>query len=102
MPGLAEEIAYRGVFPALLHRALTAGSNSPHNWWPAMITTLAFVLVHPFDLNGWSISFNFANLTLPLIGGAASVWLREHTGSLVFPVLAHNISNTSFYLMGVI
>ncbi len=102
MPGLAEEMAYRGVFLALLHRALSAGGDSPYNWWPAIITTLAFALMHPFfELDGWSISFNFANLILPLLGGAAYVWLREHTGSLVFPIIAHNLSNTSFYLMGV-
>lgn len=102
MPGLAEEMAYRGVFLALLHRALTARRDGPYNWWPAIITTLAFALMHPFfELDGWSITFNFANLTLPLIGGAAFVWLREHTGSLVFPIIAHNASNTSFYIMGV-
>ncbi|GEM_PF-2665834 len=103
MPGLAEEIVYRGVFLALLHRAFTAGRDVPYNWWPAIITTLSFALMHPFfDLDGWSISFNFANLVLPLLGGAAFVWLREHTGSLVFPIIAHNASNTSFYIMGVL
>jgi len=102
MPGLAEEMVYRGVFLALLHRIFTAGKDSVYNWWPAIITTLAFALMHPFfELNGWSITFYFANLWLPLIGGAVFIWLREHTGSLVFPIIAHNASNTSFYIMGV-
>ncbi len=103
MPGFAEEMAYRGVFLALLHRALPAGKDAAYNWWPAIITTLAFALMHPFfELDGWNITINLANLLLPLVGGAVFVWLREHTGSLVFPFIAHNVSNTSFYLMGVL
>lgn len=103
MPGLAEEMVYRGVFLALLHRAFTAGADGTYNWWPAILSTLAFTLMHPFfEMDGWSVTFNFANLWLPLIGGAVFVWLREQTGSLVFPIIAHNLSNTSFYLMGVL
>ncbi len=103
MPGFTEEMVYRGVLLALLHRIFTLKNDGSYNWWPAVIATLAFTLMHPFfELNGWNIQFNYANLMLPLLGGAAFVWLREHTGSLLFPMIAHNASNTSFYVMGVL
>jgi uncharacterized protein len=102
MPGFAEELTYRGIFLVLLHRALTVGRESPADWWPAMITTLAFGLIHGLGLDGWNITFNLLYFVLSLFGAAIFVWLRELTGSLVFPILAHNVSNTFIYLMGVL
>lgn len=102
MPGFAEELAYRGIFLALLHRALSAGREGPVHWWPAIITTLAFGFAHGLALDGWAITFSSVDFVLSLLAAAAFVWLRELTGSLVFPMLGHNVSNTALYLMGML
>ena len=99
MPGLAEELAYRGVFLALLHRALPADEGTAAFWWPAVVTTLAFGLWHGLSLEGGRVSFDFLSFLYPLIGGGAFAWLRERTGSLLFPILAHNAANTALSLV---
>lgn len=100
MPGLAEELVYRGLFLALLHRAVPSDSESAAFWWPAAITTLAFALTHSPNLDGGRVMFDFLPFLYPLIVGAAFAWLRERTGSLTWPVVAHNVSNTAIFVVG--
>ncbi len=102
MPGIAEEIAYRGLLLAFLHSAMPARKGTFTYWWPAIITTLAFGLWHGIEVEGWNISLNFFQFLFPLAGGAAFVWMRELTGSLVFPIIAHNACNTAFFLAAII
>ena len=99
MPGLAEELAFRGVCLALLHRAIPAGRGSAAFWWPGVITTLAFAFTHSPSLRGGHVVFD----VLPsLVGGAVLAWLRERTGSLVWPVIAHDGLNAGILIAGAI
>ncbi len=100
MPGLAEELAFRGVFLALLHRALPASWGSAAFWWPGVITTLAFAFTHSPRLHGGRVAFEFLPFLLPLVAGAVLLWLRERTGSLVWPVVAHNGLNAAILVAG--
>lgn len=102
MPGFAEEIAYRGLFLALLHHAMPARRGSFTYWLPAIITTVAFGLWYGLDVEGWSVTFDAYAFIFPFVGGAAFAWMREKTGSLVFPIIGHNASNLAFYLAGMI
>ena len=100
MPGLAEELAFRGVFLALLSRAVPAPLGSAASWWPAAVTTLAFALTHSPSLDGGRVTFAFLPFLLPLVAGAALAWVRERTGSLVWPVAAHNGLNAAIAVAG--
>jgi uncharacterized protein len=97
MPGLAEELAYRGVFLALL---VTAFGGRRGVIWAAVVTSVAFGLIHGLALDGWSVRFDAMALLFPSLGGLAFAWLRLRTGSLLFPVLAHNGANLAAYLAG--
>ncbi len=94
MPGLAEELAYRGVFMALLHRAMP-GAEGARAWLPVAVTSVAFGLWHGLSVEEGRVAFDAFSALFPFLGGLAFGWLREKTGSLVFPTLAHNLSNTA-------
>ncbi len=88
MPGLVEEVAFRGVLLAAAERAapasrviagvrLTAG---------ALVLTLAFVALH---------GPAFGTLVSVLPAALLYLWLRLKTGSVIVPVVAHNLWNLS-------
>jgi membrane protease YdiL (CAAX protease family) len=88
LPGLVEETLFRGVLLALLDRAFTArrmlaGADFGYG---ALVTTAAFGVLHGFQLGSLLGVWPAALLYL---------WLRARTGSLVMPVLGHNLWNLS-------
>jgi hypothetical protein len=91
LPGLVEEAVFRGVLLALLDRAFSARKQlfgAPLGWGGCVVT-LAFLLLHgvrPGTLIG----------VLP--AALLYLWLRARTGSLVAPVVVHNLWNLSVYL----
>jgi hypothetical protein len=96
MPGLEEEIFYRG----LLLLALNEAFRGRVQWlgvgwgWGAILSSLVFGLAHAFS---YSADAGFAvepiYLTLTAIPSLLGVWLRERTGSLLMPIIAHNFGN---------
>jgi membrane protease YdiL (CAAX protease family) len=91
LPGLVEETVFRGVLLAMLDRAFTgrrrfAGVSAG---WGAAVVTGVFVALH-----GASAGTLLGVLPAALL----TLWLRLHTGSLVAPVLVHNLWNLSVYL----
>lgn len=114
MPGLAEELAVRGVFMGLLYRAFSgiplradvpadAADAGPAAWraraWPILITAVAFGLWHGLGIQDGAVAFDAMSFALPFVGGLAFGWLRDRTGSLVFPILAHNGANLIGHLL---
>jgi membrane protease YdiL (CAAX protease family) len=102
MPGLSEELIFRGILLALLNK--TCGTPwklwGANLGWGAIITTLLFGLVHGLSFSP-SYEFQF-NLGAILATGAAGfffVWLKERSKSLLPGILAHNLSNviTQFF-----
>lgn len=93
-PGLAEEVAYRGVFIGVLHRALPSADGA-RCWWPVVVTAVTFGLWHGLGIQDGAVSFDTLSASFPLVGGLAYGWLRERTGSVAFPVVAHNLGNTA-------
>lgn len=91
LPGLVEEAVFRGVLLALLDRAFPGRRR----WlgvsvgWGGAVVTLVFVALH-----GWSAGTLLGVLPAALL----YLWLRLHTGSLVVPVLVHNLWNLSVYV----
>jgi membrane protease YdiL (CAAX protease family) len=90
LPGLVEEIAFRGVLLALADRAFAARrtiGGAPLGFGGAIVTA-GFCAAH-------GISFGTALGVLP--AALLYLWLRARTGSLVLPVVVHNAWNLSVY-----
>ncbi len=96
MPGLDEEPMFRGVLLYMAGLAL-AGKRFPvfgaSMNWAGLLLVLLFGLVHgiAFQQGAWHIS----PLIVLITGfyGLVLLWLRERSGSLVMPILAHNLVN---------
>lgn len=103
MPGLAEELAFRGVAPALLLGLIHGKQPSDAMPWTVVfITAIMFGLWHGFGYSGGSFSFDLMSFGLTGFGGLIACWLRFNSGSLLFPILLHSIANVAFQLTGLV
>lgn len=100
MPGIQEELFYRGVLLLALNEAFRA-----RVWvagaaigWGGILATVAFGLVHALFFGAEGVSFD--TLSFVVTGGPALLllWFRERTGSLALPIVAHNVANGAFRL----
>lgn len=101
MPGLDEELFYRGVLLLMLNEAFgrpLSVLGAPMGWG-ALVSSVAFGLTHALGYADGAFSLDA--LAMVLTGGPALllVWLREKTGSLVLPILLHNFANSIFHLV---
>ncbi len=96
MPGLEEEIAFRGVLYALLDRAFgtrwrIAGADLG---FAGALTWLAWAGLHAVDVDpGLRLHLHPLEALPPLLGGAFLTYLRARSGSVLPAVLAHGIGN---------
>ena len=101
MPGLNEELVYRGILLAILIKIIPGNMNlsgAPFGWG-IIVSSLLFGLLHGFWLdNNLSIHFEVIALRNATISGLVFAWLRERTGSLVMPVMAHGLEDLLFFL----
>lgn len=97
MPGIAEEVVFRGLFQGLLNQAF------PKRWtiakaqlgWGFILTAIIFGAVHLFSVDRQnSIHFSISNAMAPLVGAFVLGWIRERSSSLLPCVVAHNLGNT--------
>ena len=91
LPGLVEEAVFRGVLLALLDRAFVArwdGFGAPIGWGGVVVSAV-FVVLH---------GVTPGTLVAVLPASLLYLWLRAHTGSLVAPMLTHNLWNLSVHL----
>lgn len=97
MPGIEEEIFYRGILLLALNEAFRGRFQLLGiGWgWGAILSSLVFGLGHAFS---YSVTEGFGldpvYLALTAVPSLLAVWLRERTGSLLMPVLAHNAGNS--------
>lgn len=100
MPSLAEEIAYRGIAPALL-LGLIQKRDAPKTvpWVVICIAAVPFGVVHGLGYSSGAYSFEWGIALHTFTGGIIYGWLRFSTGSLLFPILAHSFANVGFHLM---
>jgi len=101
MPGLAEELVYRGVYLAILDRAYEPDTEilgAPVGWG-VLITSVVFGFGHGLSLDGWTPTLTLFPFAYSVVLGTLFAWLRERTESLVFPVVAHNGFNVIQYLV---
>ena len=93
LPGLVEETVFRGVLLAMADRAV---ASHHARWdvmgtrigWGGLLVTFAFLALH-------GISFGTVLGVLP--AAVLYLWLRQRTGSLLLPIIVHNLWNLSAY-----
>ena len=99
MPGISEEIVYRGVAPAIL-LGLIRGKDQTEGvpWTVVLITAIMFGVWHGLGYSNAGFSFDTLSALFPFIGSIAGGWLRFNSGSLLFPILVHAVANVVFQL----
>jgi hypothetical protein len=101
MPGLNEELIYRGYLLGILDRLMPGKLRiftAPIGWGVIVISFL-FGLLHGFWLDhSLAIRLETVALRNATFSGFAFAWLRERTGSLVLPVIAHGVQDLLFFL----
>jgi len=97
MPGLGEELVYRGVLLMLLNRAFGKSWTlfGARVGWGYIIVTLLFAFLHGVQATSFhAVHIHWGAMIFPLGIGAVLAWLRERTGSLWPGVVFHNLVNT--------
>lgn len=96
MPGLEEELFYRGILLFALDRAFVGRWHFLGvDWgWGAVLSCLLFGLTHAFGYSDGQFAFDPLYMALTAIPSFIAVWLRLRTGSLLLPMLIHNFGNS--------
>ncbi len=96
LAGLDEELMYRGFLASGL--CLVVGTTRVINMGTAVrvggiIALVLFALIHGFRINDGALVLSVTGIGLTFLFGCVFLWLRERTGSLLFPVLSHSLAN---------
>lgn len=93
MPGLEEELFFRGILWVLLAQALPGVKRlgKTEISWSLVITTLYFALGHGFTFNSdLSLVFDPVILIYSGIVGFTIGWIRVYSGSIIPAIILHN------------
>ena len=101
MPGLDEELFYRGVLLLMLNEAFGRPVRILGAWmgWGAVLSSLAFGLTHALGYADGAFTFEPLLMASTGVSALLLVWLREKTGSVLLPILLHNYGNAIFMLL---
>jgi membrane protease YdiL (CAAX protease family) len=103
MPGLSEELVYRGIAPALLLGLVARkGPVEGMPWAVILATAVVFGIWHGLRYSEGEFGFEVTSALFPFIGSIPGGWLRFKTGSLLFPILAHGLANVAFHVAGAV
>lgn len=95
MPGLDEELFFTGVFFLGANEAFRARVNvlgAPMGYGVVLVAVL-FGLAHAMNYDTDGFSFDAMTFGMVAWGSPLLLWMRAKTGSLLLPILAHNIAN---------
>jgi membrane protease YdiL (CAAX protease family) len=98
MPGIDEEIAFRGIMLGLLSNALhpqvkfgRLNLGNPASW----VTSILFALGHSFVIDkDWNFDQNWFEFVNTLAMGLWLGWMTRKSGSILMSTLSHNLVNT--------
>ena len=101
MPGLEEELFYRGILLFALDQAFTGRTRFLGvDWgWGAALSCFLFGLAHALGFSDGSFVFDPTTMALTALPAFIAVWLRLRTGSLLLPVLLHNFGNSFSFIV---
>ncbi len=94
IPGLNEELVYRGLLLALLNRIFpkTITVIGSKVGWGVIISAVLFGLLHGLWLdNNLALHLQWFPVCLTIIMGIAFAWQKERTGSLFIPIITHGV-----------
>lgn len=98
MPGIDEEIYFRGLLLLVLAIAVESrGVNflgATINW-AGLLVTLLFGLGHSLFWQEGALGFSIVAFVFTFYLGFGLLWIREKTGSIFIPLVAHNLINVS-------
>lgn len=100
MPGISEELLFRGVLLGLLNRAFTPRLTLLNTTlgWGIVFTSLLFGLIHGFAVNNhFAVDFNSQKFVMTTALGFLLGFLREKSKSIVPSVIMHNVWNVIAY-----
>ena len=100
--GLDEELFFRGLLLFLVSAAVVPLRRKPDParfGWAAIIVTLLFTVGHSFFVSGGDIRFDPIIFAYVAILGALLMYIRVRTGSILIPVIAHNLTNVVGHLI---
>lgn len=101
MPGLDEEMMYRGVMLGLMCSALRTGNAAWRN--PAIIiNAILFGLVHALSFSDGGLQVNAMNFVWTGIIGYSFGYIAIKTRSILIPMLTHNLYNFTLNLLAMI
>lgn len=105
MPGLAEELLYRGTLLGLLSRAFprTIPFFGTRTSWGGIVGIVLFLLAHGLVFDSPlallpQASFPLGRVLDKLLFGTLFLWVRERSGSCVVAMAAHNLVNEALLL----
>lgn len=99
LPGLNEELVYRGLLFAVLLKIGAGSQGLPAPAWSLLLTSLLFALLHGFWLDQRLVPhLELLALRNSFISGLVFGWLRWRTRGLLLPVLAHSLEDVLFFL----
>lgn len=104
IPGISEEIVYRGILLVLLIYSLGGRIDKKEFKWnrktilAVILTSVLFGLVHMTDFDG-GLKFYIYPFITTFTVGLLLVWLRLKTGSLLLPIIMHNVLNTTLFFI---
>ncbi len=93
LPGLDEELVYRGIAFALIQRAFSTAEARWSVVSPILITSCMFGLAHGYSRDNGSAHFAWFPFSYSLFVGVWLAVLRVRTRSLLGAVFAHNLAN---------
>lgn len=92
MPGIDEEIVFRGILLGLMCSSLRGGRSTALN--PAIvINTILFGLVHAWNYQNGALDFNWSSFIATGIVGYVLTYITLKTRSILLAVLTHNLCN---------
>lgn len=104
IPGLDEELMFRGVLLALLERAF---GRSPVNCrrtfgFAGVIVSVIFGLGHAISYNDSGLQFSAVAFCITGMFAAIVALVRIRSGSLVWPIVLHNAWNSSIFAVAML
>jgi hypothetical protein len=105
MPSVVEEIAYRGILLTLLNQIFERNFRWGKTQFGVglMVTSLLFGLWHGLSIgDNFSLEMNWFAFILTGLIGFLLGFVRERTGSLLYPIILHILINLIPNIIGLI